>query len=191
MGVSRFQLFSRYKPMPKIHQNRRSIRLPDYDYTTPGAYLVNICTQNRECLFGEIVDSKIVYNDLGRLVVKAWIWLAEQYPYVELDEFIVMPNHLHGILVLSDYCRGSSRTAPTAKRKPLGRIVGAFKTVSTKRVNLFRQTPGTRLWQRGYYEHVVRNTEELSRIREYIVTNPARWAIDCENPGQYKNINNC
>ena len=111
--MSRFQLFCRYKPMPKIHRNRRSIRLPDYDYTTPGAYLVNICTQNRECLFGEIMDSKIVFNDLGRLVVKSWIWLAEQYPCIELDEFIIMPNNLHGILVVSDHCRGSSRTAPT------------------------------------------------------------------------------
>jgi len=76
----------------------------------------------RECFS---VDSKIVFNNLGRLVVKFWIWLAERYPYVELDEFIIMPNHLHGILVVSDYCRGGSRTAPTAKRKPLGRIVEA------------------------------------------------------------------
>jgi len=168
--------------MSHIRLHRRSIRLKDYDYASPGAYFVTVCTHDRECLFGEIVDSKIVFNDLGRLVVKSWIWLAERYPYVELDEFIIMPNHLHGILVVSDHCRGDSRTAPTSKRKPLGRIIGAFKTVSTKRVNILRRTPGAPLWQRGFYEHVIRDTDNINLIHEYIITNPARWALDRENP---------
>ena len=116
-------------------------------------------------------------NNTGRLVSEAWQWLGTQYPYVVLDEFVVMPNHLHGILMITDDARrGGSRTAPTGaaspdgKRKPLGRLFGAFKTVSTKRVNCAHGLSGRPLWQRNYFEHVVRNDESLSKIRQYIGT---------------------
>ena len=97
---------------------------------------------------------------------------------------VIMPNHLHGIIVISDMCRGASRSAPTgvAKRKPLGRLVGAFKTVSTKRINEIRGTLGVPVWQRNYYERVIRNGEELNRVRQYIIDNPAHWEEDRENP---------
>ena len=177
------------KSDPGIH-HRISIRLRGYDYSRVGTYFVTICTQERECLFGEIVDGGVHLNDMGRIVVDSWEWLAEQYAHVSLDEYVVMPNHAHGIIVITDdcgdgscgedSCRGGSRTAPT--RKPIGRLIGAFKTVSTKRINALRQMPGAKLWQRNYYEHIIRNEEELNRIRQYIADNPIQWEMDRENP---------
>ena len=159
---------------------RRTIRLQGYDYSQAGAYFVTICTQNREYLFGEIVNNEMRLNNVGRVVTDSWVWLA-QYNHVLLDEFVVMPNHVHGIIMITDNCRGSSRTAPTGNRKPLGRLIGAFKTVSTKSINKLCQTPGTKLWQRNYWEHIVRNEPELNRIREYIHNNPVQWGLDLLN----------
>jgi putative transposase len=165
----------------RLHQ-RRSVRLCEYDYSQAGAYFVTICTHKRELQLGDIVGHSMVLSRFGLIVAECWAWLASQYPHVELDEMVIMPNHLHGILILSNEDvsrRGGSRTAPT---KPLGRLVGAFKTVSTKRINLMRRSPGARFWQRGYYEHVIRHEEDLYRVREYIAANPGRWAEDEENP---------
>ncbi|MGK5090421.1 transposase [Deltaproteobacteria bacterium TL4] len=167
--------------------HRRSIRLKGYDYTQNGAYFVTICVQNRECLFGKIVDEAMRLNGAGQIVVDTWEWLASQYDHVDLDNWVVMPNHLHGIIVLTDDGdngddgRGGSRTAPTnhpKKRKPLGRLIGAFKTVSTKHINAWRQTPGNQLWQRNYYEHIIRNEASLNQIQEYILNNPRVWTED-------------
>jgi len=187
----------RYDPS-KHH--RRSIRLKGYDYTQAGAYFVTIVTQNRICLFGDIVEGEVRLSALGQIVAESWQWLAMRYEYVDLDECIIMPNHLHGIIVITDDGRGGSRTAPTivypnarclmggsrtaptaGKRKPIGRLIGALKTVSTKAINEQRGTPGASVWQRNYYEHVIRNEDSLNRIREYIITNPLRWHLDREN----------
>ena len=148
-------------------------------------------------------------NEMGMLLVDAWEWLGRRRSYVELDAYVVMPNHLHGIVVLTDEgwggsndhggrrgsgtSRGGSRTAPTGSgsvargaagtaRKSLGRLVGAFKTVSTKRFNEMNGTPGQDLWQRNYFERIIRNEQELDFIREYIERNPAKWETDEENP---------
>lgn len=190
--------------------NRRSIRLKDYDYTQEGAYYVTVCVNediyrgNPRCtgvahcrgasrsalnrnrnIFGEIKNGKMILNVTGQIVHDSWQWLEKQYEYVELDEFIVMPNHLHGIICINNIKndntrndQGGSRTAPTNKRKPLGRLIGAFKTVSTKQINAIRNTPGARLWQRNFYEHVIRTESDLARIREYIINNPANWEND-------------
>jgi len=137
-------------------------------------------------------------NDSGDIVADSWKWLAEQYDHVDLDEWTIMPNHMHGILVITDagggdLRRGGSRTALTgtaptrnapAKRKPLGRLIGAFKTVSTKHINILRNMPGTKLWQRNYWEHIIRNETELQHIREYIQNNPASWQGDALHPDQ-------
>jgi len=163
---------------PGKKHNRRSIRLQGFDYSRPGTYFVTLCSQNRECLFGNIVDGEMRLNDMGRMVADTWEWLAEQYDHVTLDEWVIMPNHVHGLIVLTDDCRGGSRTAPTGKRKPVGRLIGAFKTVSTKRINELRQTPGDKLWQRNFWEHIVRDESEWHRIREYIQDNPAQWKQD-------------
>ncbi len=184
---------------PSLH-HRRSIRLPSYDYSQAGAYFVTICVQNRECLFGEIVDGIMRLRDTGKIASQSWAWLAQQYDHVELDTWTIMPNHLHGIIVIADDGRGGSRTAltgdatefdlggsrtaPTMQRKSIGRLIGAYKTTSTKYVNQLRGTPGERLWQRNYYEHVVRNDADLLRIREYIDNNPAQWELDSLHPAR-------
>ena len=167
---------------PKIH-HRRSIRLQGYDYSQAGAYFVTIVTWQREMLFGKIVNGEMKLNEFGEIVSQKWQWLETQYEYMELGAWVVMPNHFHGILVIHDDGRGGSRPAPTpTKRKSLGGLIGAFKTVSTKQINLLRNTEGQVVWQRNYYEHIIRNESEMDRITRYIESNPARWADDDENP---------
>ena len=161
---------------------RRSIRLKEYDYSRTGAYFVTICAREHFSVFGEIEGGKMRLNAWGTIIAESWEWLSMQYDHVSQDFSVVMPNHLHGILVIADGCRGGSRAAPTFKRKPLGQLVGAFKTVSTKKINKLRGTSGVPIWQRSYYERVIRNDEELNRIRQYIVENPLRWELDPENP---------
>ena len=146
---------------PQKH-HRRSIRLKGYDYTSPGAYFVTICVQDRACVLGRVVADQMQLSAWGKIAAVKWSWLEEQYPYVTQDAWVVMPNHIHGILVIEDIsdlehdsrlrCRDDSRIVPTTqtiptqtKRKPLGRLIGAFKTVSTKQINLERDTlaPGS------------------------------------------------
>lgn len=155
--------------------HRKSIRLPNRDYADPGMYYVTICTAQRECTLGEIVDGTMQLNEFGRCVEAALRWLPQKYDYVKLDTFVLMPNHIHMILIFDERCRGGSRTAPTTPRKPLGRMVGVFKTISTKQINILRHAPGERVWQRNYYERVIRNDAELRRIRLYISNNPKNW----------------
>ena len=177
--------------------HRRSIRLPGYDYSQPGAYFVTICVDQRQCLFGEVVDGRMVLNQYGMVVADTYRWLCDRYPYLYTDEWVVMPNHFHAIMVIADKPRrGVSRNAPTinkqrtannssnpiAKRKPLGRLIGAFKTVSTKKINILRDAPGTKLWQRNYYEHIIRNPDAMDKICYYIVNNPLSWSVDQLHP---------
>ncbi len=121
------------------------------------------------------------------VAAESWQWLARQFSFVELDKWVVMPNHLHGIIVILDdeIRRVDSRIAP--KRKTLGRLIGAFKTISTKRFNEMRDAAGASFWQRNYYEHVIRNEKALNRIRQYILDNPLRWETDPENPSVVRN----
>jgi REP element-mobilizing transposase RayT len=165
---------------PEVH-HRRSIRLKGYDYSKNGAYFVTLCSRNRESIFGDIGDGEIRLNECGKIIETTWAWIGKRYPFLELLDYIIMPNHFHGI-VLIDRSRGGSRTAPTAGNKPLGRILGAFKTRSTKLVNEFRISPGVPIWQRNYYERIIRNEFELDRISDYIVFNPANWIEDENNP---------
>jgi putative transposase len=170
-------------PQSVPQRNRRSIRLRGYDYSRAGAYFVTICTQNRECLFGEIMNGEMRLNDAGRIVVDEWLKTAEIRAEIELDEWVVMPNHFHGKLVIADR-RGTARRAPTVEQfgRPVSgsipTIIRSFKSAVTKRINDLRLTPGAKLWQRNYWEHIVRNEPELNRIREYIHNNPAQWKSD-------------
>ena len=172
---------------PEIHR-RRSVRLKTHDYTEPGASFVTICTWKRECLLGEVRDGKVILSGLGEVVREEWLRTALARPLVTLDEFAIMPNHIHGIVSIRD--EGKARLAPTTARfrRPLPGslpvIVGAVKSACTNRINVMRQTPGLSLWQRNYYEHVVRSESELARVREYIVMNPTCWDEDSENPNQ-------
>lgn len=173
---------------------RRSIRLKGYDYSRAGSYFVTICTQNRECLFGEIKDGAMSLNNAGQIVAEEWMKSADIRNGIELDEFVVMPNHLHGIIVI---CKGTARRAPTAEQfgapvaGSLPTIIRSFKSAIAKRVNKMRQTPGAKLWQRNYYEHIIRNENELHGIRQYIVNNPSKWGYDRENPevNRYTRVN--
>jgi putative transposase len=294
-GMERFlegRGFMAYDP-EKHH--RRSIRLKGYDYTQPGAYFITICTHGRECLFGEIIDGEMHLNEAGQIVVQTWQDLPNHVPNVQLDAFVVMPNHVHGIIIITDHAEGigaglkparttmgpdsaadsgstagpgsvgagsvgagsvgagsvgaGSEPAPTTTTAPgsaagfgpttgsgpvgagptmgsgptaapgsttgsdpvgagsepaptepaptepaptepaptrssygLPEIVRQFKTFSARRINELRGTPGTPVWQRNYYEHIIRNESSLNRIRQYIAENPARWDADQENP---------
>ncbi|MCK9357873.1 MAG: transposase [Dehalococcoidia bacterium] len=159
-------------------RRRRRLRLAAYDYSMPGAYFVTICTYARECSLGHVVDGALRLTCAGGIVEQSWQWLSTRYPYVTLDAFVLMPNHLHGILFLDP--PGSQ--SPALPRKPLGRLVAAFKTLSAHRINSISATPVRPMWQRSYYEHVVRDDSSLDRIRDYIACNPQQWTLDPENP---------
>jgi REP element-mobilizing transposase RayT len=160
---------------------RRSIRLRDYDYSQAGAYFVTICTHKRIFMFGDIQESKMCINDYGRKVQGVWAELPNHYGNVILDEFAIMPNHIHGIIMLADTVGAGLKPAPT-KKHGLPEIVRALKTFSSRLINQARNVKGIPVWQRNYYEHVIRDENSLNRTREYITTNPARWHLDRENP---------
>jgi putative transposase len=162
--------------------HRRSIRLKGYDYAQPGAYFVTVCTWDRECLLCEVVDGETRLNEYGMAIHDEWLKTAELRENVELDASMIIPNHFHGNVVITDG-RGTARRAPTEEfGKPVAyfvpTIIRAFKSASTKRINEIRSTPGAPVWQRNYYEHVVRNETELNAIRQYIRSNPANWTTD-------------
>jgi REP element-mobilizing transposase RayT len=187
-------------------QNRRSLRLKGYDYSRAEAYFVTICTQNQECLFGEILNKKMVLNDSGRVVEKWYRELENKFADVVCDQCAIMPNHIHFVIqtgVGADLCvcpdtnlcicpdTGEQRETGEHIGSPLQTVVQWFKTMTTNeyirgvKQNGWSPFPG-KLWQRDYYEHIVRNEDELNRIREYIVNNPTQWELDRENPnGQY------
>jgi REP element-mobilizing transposase RayT len=123
-------------------------------------------------------------NDYGKIAAESWEWLSEHYNYVDIGAWVVMPNHFHGILIVRDMpgSETGSLDASPLQRKPLGRLMGAFKTVSTKRINAIKDTPGEPFWQRDYYEHIIRNLREFDFISEYIANNPTTWAQDKNNP---------
>jgi len=177
------------------HKNhRRSIRLKGYDYTQAGAYFVTICTKDRACLFGDVADGVMRLNQMRHIVRQCWLAIPDHFPHVLLDEFVVMPNHVHGILVIMPtHDVGATHASPlqnddtpTRPRGPQPRsvasIVGSFKSAAAKRINEHRGTPGAPIWQRNYYEHIIRDDESLNRIRQYIAENPLHWYLDRENP---------
>ena len=176
-------------------RHRRSVRLPGFDYTQVGAYFITICSYEMQCIFGEVVNGEMWLSQIGSMVKECWDALPDHFNQIELDEFVVMPNHVHGILSIVDGKprRGTACRAPTPPQERFGSpvsgslptIVRSFKYAATKRVNEGRRTPGQPPWQRNYYEHVIRNEPDLDRIRHYIVTNPIKWAEDSLNP---KNI---
>ena len=178
--------------MPEIpnYSNLGSKRLPSHDYSQPGAYFVTICAAERQCLFGEIVDGQMKLNRDGLIVAKQWAGLPGHHVNVSLDEFVIMPNHVHGILFLSNGSPSSvgagfqpaDASHPTKPKHGLPEIIRGFKTYSSLEINRLLGTPGNPVWQRNYYEHVVRTEDDLDAIRRYIVENPLKWAEDEENP---------
>jgi REP element-mobilizing transposase RayT len=164
---------------------RGSIRLKDYDYSQAGGYFVTLVTHQRRCVFGEVVDGNVQLSAAGRVVNEIWRGLSKWFANASADLFVVMPNHVHVIVAVgarfiapdepSDRQAGSINYAPT-----LGQIIRTVKAASTHRI---RQTSQLEMvWQRNYYDHVIRDEESLNRIRQYLLDNPIRWASDPENP---------
>ncbi len=246
---------------PQRH-HRRSIRLKGYDYTQPGGYYVTIVTQDRACLFGEVVDGKMVLNTFGRIIDYHWQKLPKHFKHIKLDVYQIMPNHLHGIIIITDHmdtkCAGDtgdtenagnmvdgrdddgrdvgggdvdgrdyggrdvdgrdydghdagakhsgqnisntqdeffknalplysskqqSRARPRGTQPgSLGAIMQNFQSITTRKINRIRKTPGKKLWQRNYWENIIRNENALNRIRKYIINNPSQWQSDKKNP---------
>jgi putative transposase len=181
-------------------QHRHSIRLPNYDYSQPGAYFITIVTWHRECLFGEVVDGEMRLNDVGKIVQWEWLELPKRFCFVELGAFIVMPNHFHGILIFHENAGAtrlglsesgfSNLNGSPLPRGPqpasLGGIMAQFKSRVTKRLWKMPSWQGRPVWQRNYYEHVIRNERDLQNIMDYIEVNPRLWGEDDENPTNLK-----
>jgi len=179
---------------------RRAMRLTGYDYTQPGAYFVTICVQHRKCLFGTITDQEMQLNEIGQIVIDCWNHIPQHFPSVELYEYVVMPNHMHGIIawgipkpedprppttVGARSPRPSNNNPNRINETPapsLGKIIAYFKCQSTKRINQRYNTSGTRLWQKNYHDHIIRNDPDLQRVREYIQINPMKWELDQLHP---------
>lgn len=160
--------------------HRRSIRLKEYDYSQYGYYFVTFCVQNHMEYFGVIENGQMVLNQYGKIVEKCWNELPNHYGNCGLDEYIIMPNHFHGILILDENPNGQCRggVTPPLQNQTLGQTVGFFKYRTTKLINEICNTPGKQLWQRNYYEHIIRNENELFNIRRYIQNNPLEWYLD-------------
>jgi REP element-mobilizing transposase RayT len=197
-------------PFDRHKHHRRSVRLRGYDYSWPGAYYVTICTYGRECVFGAVRRRAVRLNEYGRVARDEWLRSASVRPGIVLDAFVVMPNHVHGIIILTPESQSTKLVGahvgaysctplpplpdaplpdtplpppeqqPPLQRRPrsLSSFVACYKATVTRRVNALRDSPGARVWQRNYYEHIIRDDDDLARVRGYIITNPARWADD-------------
>jgi putative transposase len=170
---------------------RRSIRLPGFDYSRPGNYFITICADERRCIFGRIDKSVTVLTGIGEVVNKCWREIPQHFPGVEIESYIVMPNHLHGILgIAAKFSNAFSQASlvQTAESfgKPVGKsvptIIRSFKAAVTKRVRESGLLAGDPVWQRGYFERVLRDGREFVNATDYIIKNPSRWAFDEENP---------
>jgi putative transposase len=192
--------------------HRHSIRLQGYDYSSQGLYFVTICTYQRECLFGEIIAGKMELSEVGRVVAEEWQMSSQIRQEIELDVWVIMPNHIHGIVLISNVDVGANGGSPHAglaginrselpdlhyekranshsplrgismKPRSLSSLMAGFKSATTKRINLLRDAPGMPVWQRNYYEHIIRNKESLRVIREYVRQNPLVWDVDQLHP---------
>lgn len=170
-------------------KGRKSTRLQLYDYSTPGYYFITICVQNHACLFGEILDGKMHQNELGTILNKEWRESLSSYPNIKADQWVVMPNHFHGLIQILDFLprnKGYVNTGHLSvneRRKMLiPKVIGKFKMHTSKSINQVFNQKGRSLWMRGYWDRVVRNEAELEKIRQYIVNNPLRWELDKLNP---------
>jgi REP element-mobilizing transposase RayT len=157
--------------------SRKRLRLRGFDYGSDGLYLVTVCTHGRRCLLGSVHGETMIVNTLGELVERQLIDLPIRMDAVAVDSYVVMPNHVHAIVGLSSRARQASPLR-------LGHVVAAFKSGSAREINRARARPYVPVWQRGYHDHVIRNDSDLERVREYIGTNPIRWALDAENPSR-------
>jgi putative transposase len=173
---------------PQIHHRRR-VRLMGWDYARAWWYYVTVCSANRLCIFGQVKNDCMVNSDIGKIVEEEWLRTPIIRPEVELDAYVIMPNHVHAIIVINEtrkediqcvgtHGRASLRRAP----RSLGSLIAGFKAITTKRINMYRQTPFVPVWQGRFHDHIIRNDADLHCIRAYIANNPLQWSLDEENP---------
>src|SRR5580704_3425307 len=175
--------------------NRRTIRIKTYDYAQPAAYFVTIGAHAHRNLFGEIDGQEMKLNSLGKIVDDSWLELTNHFPNIRLAAHIVMPNHMHGIVSIQGRTRREARTQadvsviPTATRGhkatvsgSIPTIIRSFKSAVSKKARAILRKLQSQVWQRGYYEHIIRDQHDFENICEYIRLNPARWNLDDENP---------
>jgi putative transposase len=184
---------------PAIH-HRRTIRLKGYDYSKAGLYFITICCYNRECLFGNVVNGEMIFNEYGTIACNEWLNTPNIRKNIELDVFVIMPNHVHGIIILnggrgelhspdnvisdnvisdnviSDNKMGECNSPLRGPSNNIGAIVRGYKSSVTKQFNLLNI--GCTVWQRNYWEHIIRNEQSYQTIAEYIVNNPSKWQDD-------------
>ena len=178
--------------LKKEKYHRRSLRLKGYDYSHEGAYFITICTKNRECLLGEIKNGKVILNEFGEIARNEWMKSPIIRKEIKLDEFIIMPNHIHGIVIIDHGTSivGANGRSPLRdfrmEPKSISSFVAGYKSSVTKQIHILRKWPNISVWQRNYYEHIIRNETELNILREYITNNPLKWDEDDENPNQFK-----
>jgi len=173
-----------------LYKNRYRIettRLKNWDYSSNGHYFITVCTKKRECFLGKIENNEMILNDYGKIVETCWFDLPNHYHNLRLDKFIVMPNHFHGIMIvdnsivetgLKPVSTITNNMDDTKKRHGLFEFVRALKTFSSRRINELRNSPGMPVWQPRFHDRIIRNENELNRIREYIVNNPHNWVKD-------------
>jgi len=164
--------------------------LKEYDYSQRGMYFVTICTQDRRCLFGEVVDGNMKLNEIGNIVKNEWVKLPKRFLNTEMGSFIIMPNHVHGIIIVgaplagarvNDNYGGKNRATARVAPTHIGNIIGAYKSsVYNSCLHIYKNNDSFlgKIWQRNYYEHIVRDEGDLNRIQEYIQNNPINWEQD-------------
>lgn len=155
---------------PDIH-HRRSIRLKEYDYSSEGLYFVTLCSYEHKCIFGEIIDDNIILSNCGNVIEKEWKSLPQHFPNIVCHEYMIMPNHMHGIIQIEGCIQGGP--TPPLRKITLGNILAFYKYRTTRLLDL-----GMPLWQRNYYEHIIRNQQSYEEIAAYIVENPVHWKQD-------------
>ncbi len=183
--------------------HRHSIRLKGFDYSQRGLYFVTICAYRKRCLFGKVVNKAVHLTALGRIVDQTWLEIPLHFPHVELQPFVVMPNHIHGVLAIvrsqvkRPHLVGAQHAAPLQDPDPslpnptprvlpgsLSALVRSFKAAVTKRAKILRPCPTDPIWQRNYYERVLRSGKEFGDASRYIWENPLKWDADLENPAR-------
>ena len=199
----------------EVVQRRSSLRLEGYDYTLAGAYFITMIAHRRECLFGDVIDGEVELSPYGQVVRDEWLASARIRREIQLheDEFVVMPNHVHGIVWIvqdereslielgdqgttgvNNECVGATGRSPLRQiglQKPgpaprsLGSFVAGFKAAATREINQIRGTPGEPVWKRNYFDRIIRDEVELQHLRRYINENPMKWELDRENPDHW------
>ena len=179
-----------HKKINKFY-TRRNNRLKDYDYTSNGYYFITVCVENHQQIFGTIGNNQMQLNDAGNMINTILNQIPENYAGIDLDEHIVMPNHIHGIMNIAVGARSPRPGSPRpdnnkiigrGNRAPtIGNIIAYFKYQTTNQINESQNTPGKKIWQRNYHDRIIRNDESLNNIRDYIINNPKTWEKDENN----------